>query len=169
MSDLHIVVLAAGKGTRMKSSRPKVLHRVAGAPMIEYVLTTAHQLSPRSITVVVGHQADVLTAALAQHSSLKVVVQEPQLGTGDALRTAESVLKGTTGTLILLSGDEVGKVVLLLGVVGPETAHGIEQSGQGERVDAGVDLANLALGRAGVLLLDNACNPLAGLPEGSGA
>lgn len=105
MTDLHIVVLAAGKGTRMKSLCPKVLHHVAGAPMIEYVLNTANQLAPRSITVVVGHQADVLKPELERHPGLRVVVQEPQLGTGDALRTAEEALEGATGTLVLLSGD----------------------------------------------------------------
>jgi bifunctional UDP-N-acetylglucosamine pyrophosphorylase/glucosamine-1-phosphate N-acetyltransferase len=103
--DLHIVVLAAGKGTRMKSASPKVLHRVAGVPMIEYVLQTARQLSPRSITLVVGHQAEVLKAALSGSADLGTVVQEPQLGTGDALRTAERALGKAAGTLVLLSGD----------------------------------------------------------------
>jgi bifunctional UDP-N-acetylglucosamine pyrophosphorylase / glucosamine-1-phosphate N-acetyltransferase len=105
MSDLHVVVLAAGKGVRMKSSRPKVLHHVAGAPMVDYVLAAARQLSPRSITVVVGHQADALKSHLKEHLRLSVVVQEPQLGTGHALRASESALEGATGTLILLSGD----------------------------------------------------------------
>ena len=56
--DTHVVVLAAGKGTRMKSARPKVLHRVAGRPMIEHVLATAATLQPATTTVVVGHEAD---------------------------------------------------------------------------------------------------------------
>ena len=63
--NIHVVILAAGKGTRMKSARPKVLHRVAGQPMIEHVLATAAALAPQSTTVVVGHQADALKAALA--------------------------------------------------------------------------------------------------------
>jgi bifunctional UDP-N-acetylglucosamine pyrophosphorylase/glucosamine-1-phosphate N-acetyltransferase len=105
MTDVHIVVLAAGKGTRMKSARPKVLHHVAGAPMMDYVLSAAGELSPRSITVVVGHQADELKAALSDRSDLSFVVQEPQLGTAHALLTAERALNGATGTLILLSGD----------------------------------------------------------------
>ena len=78
MADVHVVVLAAGKGTRMKSSVPKVLHRVAGKPMIGYVLETATRLDPATTTVVVGHQLDVLKAALASHPGLRVVVQEPQ-------------------------------------------------------------------------------------------
>jgi bifunctional UDP-N-acetylglucosamine pyrophosphorylase/glucosamine-1-phosphate N-acetyltransferase len=104
MSDVHIVVLAAGKGTRMKSSRPKVLHHVAGAPMIDYVLRAAAELAPKSVTVVVGHQADDVMSALA-YPGVTFVVQEPQLGTAHALLTAEPVLRGKTGTLILLSGD----------------------------------------------------------------
>ena len=83
---LHIVVLAAGKGTRMKSARPKVLHRVAGRPMIDYVLTTARSLAPRSTTVVVGHQAETLeTGPGRRDPGLTFVVQEPQLGTAHAL------------------------------------------------------------------------------------
>ena len=105
MSDIHIVVLAAGKGTRMKSERAKVLHPVAGVPMIEHVLRTAAQLAPRSITVVVGHRADALKSALAGRPGLNFVVQEPQLGTAHALLTAEEALRTSSGTLLLLSGD----------------------------------------------------------------
>ena len=101
----HIVILAAGKGTRMKSARPKVLHRVAGLPMIEHVLGTASALAPRSITVVVGHQAEDVRVALSGRSGLTFVVQEPQQGTAHALLTAEPALKDATGTLLLLSGD----------------------------------------------------------------
>ena len=105
MADLHIVVLAAGKGTRMKSSVPKVLHRVAGKPMIGYVLDAAARLAPVTTTVVVGHQLDALKAALATHAGLRVVVQEPQLGTGHALLTTEAALQGASGILVLVSGD----------------------------------------------------------------
>lgn len=105
MSDVHIVVLAAGKGTRMKSSRPKVLHQVAGAPMIDYVLDAAAALSPRTITVVVGHQAGELKQALGARPGLSFAVQEPQLGTAHALLTTEPLLASARGTLILLSGD----------------------------------------------------------------
>jgi bifunctional UDP-N-acetylglucosamine pyrophosphorylase/glucosamine-1-phosphate N-acetyltransferase len=105
MSDVHVVVLAAGKGTRMKSSRPKVLHQVAGAPMIDFVLGAAAALAPRSITVVVGHQAEELKRALAGRPGLTFVVQEPQLGTAHALLMTEPALSAARGTLILLSGD----------------------------------------------------------------
>jgi bifunctional UDP-N-acetylglucosamine pyrophosphorylase/glucosamine-1-phosphate N-acetyltransferase len=105
MTDVHVVVLAAGKGTRMKSALPKVVHRIAGVPMIEYVIETAARLRPRSTTVVVGYQAEAVKEALARQSGLTFVVQEPQLGTAHALLTVEPVLAKATGTLLLLSGD----------------------------------------------------------------
>src|SRR3954468_10400107 len=103
--DTHVAVLAAGKGTRMKSALPKVLHRVAGTPLIEHVLTGASALNPRSILIVVGHQAEVLQSALSRHQNLTFVVQEPQLGTAHALLQTEPALRGAQGTLVLLSGD----------------------------------------------------------------
>jgi bifunctional UDP-N-acetylglucosamine pyrophosphorylase/glucosamine-1-phosphate N-acetyltransferase len=103
--DLHILILAAGKGTRMKSARPKVLHHVAGRPMIDHVLRAASALDPQSIVVVVGHQAEEVKHRLAESGRLTFVVQEPQLGTGHALLSAETALRGATGTLVLLSGD----------------------------------------------------------------
>jgi bifunctional UDP-N-acetylglucosamine pyrophosphorylase/glucosamine-1-phosphate N-acetyltransferase len=105
MSDVHVVILAAGKGTRMKSARPKVLHEVAGRPMIEHVLAAAARLSPASITVVVGHQGEAVRGALAAHGHIEFVVQEPQLGTAHALLTTEPLLRDQSGTLVLLSGD----------------------------------------------------------------
>ncbi len=105
MSDVHIVVLAAGKGTRMKSALPKVVHRVSGARMIDLVLRTAARLHPRSTIVVVGHEADALRRALDGRPELTFVVQEPQLGTAHALLTTGDALRGATGTVVLLSGD----------------------------------------------------------------
>jgi bifunctional UDP-N-acetylglucosamine pyrophosphorylase/glucosamine-1-phosphate N-acetyltransferase len=103
--DLHVVVLAAGKGTRMKSQRPKVLHEIAGLPLIDHVLRAASALAPQSVTLVVGHQAETVRAALASHPDLTFVVQEPQLGTAHALLTTEPVLASKQGTVVLLSGD----------------------------------------------------------------
>jgi bifunctional UDP-N-acetylglucosamine pyrophosphorylase/glucosamine-1-phosphate N-acetyltransferase len=105
MPDIHVVVLAAGKGTRMKSAMPKVLHAAGGRPLIEHALRAAASLSPASIVVIVGHQADLLKDALGKRLGLSFAVQEPQLGTGHALLQAEPLLKGATGTLVLLSGD----------------------------------------------------------------
>jgi bifunctional UDP-N-acetylglucosamine pyrophosphorylase / glucosamine-1-phosphate N-acetyltransferase len=103
--DTHVVILAAGKGTRMKSALPKVLHRVAGQPLIEYVLSGAAVLNPRSTTVVIGHQAEALRSALNGSRNLTFVVQEPQLGTAHALLQTEGALRGASGVLVLLSGD----------------------------------------------------------------
>ncbi len=100
-----MVVLAAGKGTRMKSALAKVLHRVAGVPMIDHVLDTAAALGPSSTTIVVGHQADEVRRVLASRVGLSFVVQEPQLGTAHALLSTEPALAAATGTLVLLSGD----------------------------------------------------------------
>jgi len=105
MADLHVVILAAGKGTRMKSAVPKVLHHVGGLPMVDHVIGAAKALGPRSMTIVIGHQSDALEAALSRHSGVGIVVQEPQLGTAHALLTTEPALRGATGTLVLLSGD----------------------------------------------------------------
>ncbi len=105
MSDLHIVILAAGKGTRMKSAMPKVIHPLAGRPIIEHVLRTAGGLKASTTVLVVGHEADQVRAALATEPSVQFVVQSPQLGTGHALLQTESVLAGHTGTVLLLYGD----------------------------------------------------------------
>jgi bifunctional UDP-N-acetylglucosamine pyrophosphorylase / glucosamine-1-phosphate N-acetyltransferase len=103
--DIHVVVLAAGKGTRMKSALPKVLHRAAGLSMIDYVLASAASLEPRSTVVVIGHQAEAIRSALAGREHLTFVVQEPQLGTAHALLQTETVLREARGVLVLLSGD----------------------------------------------------------------
>ena len=105
MIDRHVVVLAAGKGTRMKSARAKVLHRVAGFSLIEHVFRAADSLSPTSVTVIVGHQAEQVQAATSARMGLQFAAQSPQLGTGHALLQAEPLLTGASGTLVLLSGD----------------------------------------------------------------
>lgn len=105
MTDIHIVVLAAGKGTRMKSALPKVLHEAAGLSLIEHVFRAAGQLTPRSITVVIGHGAETVQTALGQRPGLGFALQQPQLGTGHALLQAEPRLTGERGTVVLLSGD----------------------------------------------------------------
>ena len=104
-SETHVVVLAAGQGTRMKSSLPKVLHPVVGRPMIERVLETANALDPSTITLIVGHKAEAIRGQLVKQQNLWFALQEPQLGTAHALQQAESLLAGRSGSLILLSGD----------------------------------------------------------------
>jgi len=104
-SETHVVVLAAGQGTRMKSSLPKVLHPIAGRPMIERVLETATAVNPSTITLIVGHKAEVLRDRLVKDQNIGFALQEPQLGTAHALQQAEPLLAGRSGSLILLSGD----------------------------------------------------------------
>lgn len=101
---LHVVILAAGKGTRMKSRLPKVLHQAAGLPLLDWVLRLARSLTPASITVVTGHEAHRVESA-AGAPDVRFVLQEPQLGTGHALLQAQPVLAGATGRVLLLSGD----------------------------------------------------------------
>lgn len=105
MNALHVVILAAGKGTRMKSSVPKVVHRLAGLPLLEHVVRTAAALEAATTTVVVGHGAEQVRAAVAGHPDLAFVLQSPQLGTGHALLQTEPVLGAERGTLLLLYGD----------------------------------------------------------------
>ncbi len=105
MSEIHVAILAAGKGTRMKSADPKILHRAAGFPLIEHVLRAADTLSPATTVVVIGHQAHRVKEALGIRLGLRFALQELQLGTGHALLQVEPHLGGETGTLVLLSGD----------------------------------------------------------------
>ena len=109
MHELHVVILAAGKSTRMKSARPKVLHDLAGRMLIEHVLHATLPLGAASTTLVVGHAADEVRTALSGWPDLQFVVQSPQLGTGHALLQTESVLAGVPaekkGTILLLYGD----------------------------------------------------------------
>ena len=89
----------------MKSSLPKVLHRVAGRPMLDHVLYCTQALSPRTVTVVIGYLAESIRRAYSDRENVQFVVQEPQRGTGHALLQAAPLLERLTGTLLLLSGD----------------------------------------------------------------
>ena len=104
---VDVVIMAAGKGTRMKSRLPKVLQRLAHVPLVQHVLATAQQLQARSAVVITGHGAEQVEAALATLAgtlALKFVRQEPQLGTGHAVQQAMPVL-GDDGVVVVLSGD----------------------------------------------------------------
>ncbi len=98
-----IVVLAAGQGTRMKSQIHKVLHPIAGRPMIEHLLASAATLQPARQVVVLGSGREQLERALGERAS--IAVQEPQLGTADAVRQAEAALDGFEGDVLILYGD----------------------------------------------------------------
>ncbi len=99
---LDVVILAAGQGTRMRSALPKVLHPVAGRPMLGHVLNTARALSPRSIQVVIGHGAEQVRAQLAA-DDLNFVLQVEQLGTGHAV--AQALPHLAADTVLILYGD----------------------------------------------------------------
>ncbi|WP_353194898.1 NTP transferase domain-containing protein, partial [Pusillimonas noertemannii] len=105
---LNIVILAAGLGKRMQSDLPKVLHPLAGKPMLEHVLDNARQLEPDRIVVVVGHGAERVQQAFAGHADLSFVVQSPQQGTGHAVQQAVPLLlqgDGGRDTTLVLYGD----------------------------------------------------------------
>lgn len=105
-SPLTVIILAAGKGTRMKSALPKVMHKIAGRPMIAHVLATAISLKPEKIiTVLAPGMESVEETVLALHEDTQIVIQEEQLGTGHAVRCAEVQLKGFDGNLLILYGD----------------------------------------------------------------
>ncbi len=104
---IDVLVMAAGKGTRMKSRLPKVLQRLAGVPLVQHVLNTAAQLNARSAVVITGHGADQvepLVLAPGQALAVQCVRQEPQLGTGHAVQQAVPVL-ADDGVVVVLSGD----------------------------------------------------------------
>ena len=101
----HVLIMAAGKGTRMRSNRPKVLHRLAGLPLLEHVIRAAQSLEPKSTGIVIGHQAERIRASLSEHKGLRFAVQVEQLGTGHALLQAMPLLRNQCGTLVVLSGD----------------------------------------------------------------
>jgi bifunctional UDP-N-acetylglucosamine pyrophosphorylase/glucosamine-1-phosphate N-acetyltransferase len=98
-----VIVLAAGEGTRMRSSTPKVLHRLAGRTMLGHVLHAAETLDPEHLLVVVGHARDQVTATLT--GKAKAVVQESQDGTGHAVRIALDTIPDADGTVVVVPGD----------------------------------------------------------------
>ena len=100
---LAIVILAAGMGTRMKSSQPKIMHRLAGLPMVNWLLRSCKALNPEKIIVVVGPDMKALEDACAPHET---VVQADRNGTGGAVKSALPALEGFDGQVLILMGDE---------------------------------------------------------------
>jgi bifunctional UDP-N-acetylglucosamine pyrophosphorylase / glucosamine-1-phosphate N-acetyltransferase len=111
-----VVIMAAGKGTRLKSKRAKVLHQIGGKPLLAHVISAATQVvAPSSIYVIVGHQADEVRSAVA-HTGVQFVLQEPQKGTGHAIMCARGRLQGSEN-IVVLSGD--------VPLIQPETIAGL--------------------------------------------
>lgn len=105
---LDVLILAAGLGTRMRSQKAKVLHQLGGRPLIAHVCRTATALEPRSIHVVVGHQADAVAEAVRKElgeNGASFIKQTEQRGTGDAVLAAREALAEANSTLLILSGD----------------------------------------------------------------
>ncbi|MBW3245747.1 bifunctional UDP-N-acetylglucosamine diphosphorylase/glucosamine-1-phosphate N-acetyltransferase GlmU [Epibacterium sp. DP7N7-1] len=101
-----LVILAAGKGTRMNSDLPKVLHPIAQAPMLEHAMRAGRALDPDRTVVVAGHEADLVRAATTEiDPDAAVVLQEEQLGTGHAVLQARAALEGFQGDVVVLYGD----------------------------------------------------------------
>ena len=101
--DLAVVILAAGEGTRMESDLPKVLHLLAGRPLVAYSLETARQLTDRPPVLVVGHGADAVRETAGPDVSY--VTQDPQLGTGHAVLQARDLLQGQADLVLVSYAD----------------------------------------------------------------
>jgi bifunctional UDP-N-acetylglucosamine pyrophosphorylase / glucosamine-1-phosphate N-acetyltransferase len=103
-NNITAIVLAAGQGTRMKSSKPKVLHEILGRPMLAYLIETLKRVGVADIVLVVGHQAEQVEEAYRDYG-VRFVVQEPQLGTGHAAQVAWPAIPAGAQTVMVLCGD----------------------------------------------------------------
>ncbi len=104
MHSLAAVILAAGKGTRMKSDLPKVLHKINNRPMVHYVIDLAGELNAEKIILIIGHEREMVKSACAG-LPVDFAVQDPQLGTGHAVQMTETALADFDGDVLILSGD----------------------------------------------------------------
>ncbi|MBK9161371.1 MAG: bifunctional UDP-N-acetylglucosamine diphosphorylase/glucosamine-1-phosphate N-acetyltransferase GlmU [Nitrosomonadales bacterium] len=118
---MNIVILAAGKGTRMHSDKPKVLHALAGKPLVQHVLDCASRFHPRKVCVIYGHGGEAVPQAMRRYEA-EFIIQEPQLGTGHAVQQAVPHL-GDEGRTLVLYGD--------VPLIQPGTLHQMQQAGEG--------------------------------------
>ena len=107
MSELALIILAAGQGTRMRSAKPKVLHELAGIPLISHVLATAEELNPAHLIAVVRHDRDAVAAVITEHLPTAIIVDQDEIaGTGRAVQLGLDALPtGFAGHVVILSGD----------------------------------------------------------------
>ena len=103
--EIAALILAAGKGTRMKSEIVKVMHPLAGKPMVAYPVAVAKMVGASRIALVVGHQAERVQEYFNRDETISIVLQEEQLGTGHAVACAAEFLAGCDGDLLILCGD----------------------------------------------------------------
>lgn len=122
MTPLNIVILAAGKGTRMYSDKPKVLHQLAGKALLQHVLDCVVQLKPQQICVVYGYGGEAVPQAMQHYRPVQFVLQQPQLGTGHAVQQAMPLLADDSQTMVLF-GD--------VPLIQHTTVHQIQQAGSG--------------------------------------
>ena len=104
-NDNVIIILAAGKGKRMDSDIPKVLHELNNITLIERVINTSRKINPKKILIVVGHQRSEIMQKLENHDDLEFVIQKEQKGTAHAVKMCIPNLKNFTGNVLILSGD----------------------------------------------------------------
>ena len=102
---LSVAILAAGKGTRMESSIPKVLHKISGKSLLQRVIDTCIKLNPDQIFVITGHKSKEVEKSLPNDKKIHVVIQEPQSGTGHAIQVLCKEVKKHEGKLLVLNGD----------------------------------------------------------------
>src|SRR6202008_5049658 len=119
---MNILILAAGRGKRMRSALPKVLHPLAGRPLLAHVLDTARTLEPTRLVVVIGHGAEAVRSAVAA-PDVQFAVQEQQLGTGHAVAQALPLLDPSVPTLVLYRDVPLTRVSTLERV-GESRGHG---------------------------------------------
>lgn len=104
--DFKAIILAAGRGARMRSALPKVMHKIAGKPLISHVVASCAELAPRQVVVVIASGMEsVMQASLGEFEHCRFAIQHEQLGTGHAVRAAESELIGHDGITLILYGD----------------------------------------------------------------
>jgi bifunctional UDP-N-acetylglucosamine pyrophosphorylase/glucosamine-1-phosphate N-acetyltransferase/UDP-N-acetylglucosamine pyrophosphorylase len=104
-TDVAVIILAAGLGTRMKSDKAKVLHELMDRAMILYVVETAQQVVGDNIIVVVGHQAESVESTVSSHAKVQYALQREQMGTGHAVQTAVPLLGDQITDVVILCGD----------------------------------------------------------------
>lgn len=135
MKGLSALVLAAGKGTRMKSDLVKILHPLAGQPMICWPISAARQAGASRMILVVGHQADKLKEFFARDKDIVFAIQSEQLGTGHAVACADQLLQGLSGSILILCGD--------VPLIQPETLRELLKSHEENRATITVLTTNL--------------------------
>ncbi|MCG6875972.1 MAG: bifunctional UDP-N-acetylglucosamine diphosphorylase/glucosamine-1-phosphate N-acetyltransferase GlmU [Betaproteobacteria bacterium] len=146
---MNVVILAAGQGKRMRSDLPKVMHRLAGRPLLQHVLASARSLVPNRIVIVYGHGGDEVRASIAEEG-IAWVHQTPQLGTGHALQQALSALDDSVATLVLYGDVPLTRRATLEKLIGAAddglsvlTVELDDPSGYGRIVRRGTEVARI--------------------------